>query len=112
MARDSCESCGSGQYVLNASSCEYCEFGKYAPVALQDACLVCAAGSATGADLAATTCTDCSPGKSYALSSQPPLYPEARECIKSKRFYPAVSEARDVILFGVLFFSAAKLSET
>ena len=39
----------SGTYVLNASSCEECPSGYYAPTAQVDACLECGAGDHTKA---------------------------------------------------------------
>ena len=51
-----------GTYVLNASSCEDCPSGYYAPTAQVDACLACDAGSHTGMASKATTCSSCDGG--------------------------------------------------
>ena len=52
----------SGTYVLNASSCEDCPKGYYAPTAQVDACLACGAGDRTEAVSKATTCSSCDSG--------------------------------------------------
>ena len=62
-ARDSCGACGPGEFVFNASSCENCPMGHYAPVALNDECFICSSGSSTGEMSGAYLCTDCSGGR-------------------------------------------------
>ena len=61
--RASCGSCSPGTYVKNQESCESCESGKYAPVALTDSCLDCTAGFSTGADSGAEVCVACNGGE-------------------------------------------------
>ena len=48
--------------MLNASSCEACPEGYYAPTAQVDACLACGAGFYTEAMSKATTCSSCDAG--------------------------------------------------
>ena len=52
----------SGTYVLNASSCEECPSGYYAPTAQVDACLACGTGDHTKVTSKATTCSPCDGG--------------------------------------------------
>ena len=60
--RSRCIACPAGSYIFNASSCEWCTVGTYAPTAIQDGCIACAAGSATGKPLGASSCSSCNPG--------------------------------------------------
>jgi len=61
--RSDCAQCYSGQYVNTTSQgCFNCTAGKYSPVALDDLCLECGAGYATGVDETASGCDSCSPG--------------------------------------------------
>ena len=48
--------------MLNASSCEDCPSGYYAPTAQVDACLECGAGDHTKVASKATTCSSCDGG--------------------------------------------------
>lgn len=48
--------------------CFNCSAGKYAPVALNDYCIECGAGAATGQDETASSCDSCSPG-TYAVGN-------------------------------------------
>jgi hypothetical protein len=52
----------TGTYVFNASSCEECPSGYYAPTAQVDACLECDAGDHTKVASKATTCSACDGG--------------------------------------------------
>ena len=61
--------CPSGTYIFNQSSCEGCTIGRYAPTAIDGACLACPAGSRTKVVSRATTCSACNSGTaSEALS--------------------------------------------
>ena len=51
-----------GTYVYNASSCEDCPSGYYAPTAQVDQCLECGAGDYTEVALGATKCSSCDGG--------------------------------------------------
>ena len=62
--RNLCSFCNPGFYVFNSSSCEPCEMGRYAPAALNDACIICEAGFQTNLEIKATSCTACDAGKS------------------------------------------------
>lgn len=60
--RSYCGDCSAGEYAFNDTSCEPCEFGRYAPSPQQDKCLVCPSGFHTNNRSSATTCTSCSAG--------------------------------------------------
>jgi hypothetical protein len=51
-----------GTYVFNASSCEDCPSGYYAPTAQVDTCLECGAGDHTKVASKAITCSSCDGG--------------------------------------------------
>ena len=62
--RDKCDDCDPGQYLNRTiSQCELCTSGRFAPTAVSDQCLECAAGSATGMPvMGQTLCSKCSSG--------------------------------------------------
>ena len=81
--RARCVLCPGGTYVFNMSSCEYCTPGKYAPTAVTEDCIACAAGFATGEAIAATSCSACEAGKQAK-----PLSVDCTECDKGKASPP------------------------
>lgn len=64
LQRSDCVQCQSGQFVnATLQGCQNCSAGWYAPVALNDVCVSCGAGFATGVDENANSCDACVPGK-------------------------------------------------
>ena len=62
--RLACGVCPGGTYVNRTlSDCVLCSVGRYAPAVVNDNCIVCGAGFATGGVLVgATSCSSCAPG--------------------------------------------------
>uniref|UniRef100_A0A7S2D0A1 Tyrosine-protein kinase ephrin type A/B receptor-like domain-containing protein n=1 Tax=Florenciella parvula TaxID=236787 RepID=A0A7S2D0A1_9STRA len=67
--RTNCGACDKGEYAYNDTACESCPFGRYAPTAQEDECLLCSEGFYTGVAISASTCSGCDAGKYAAEGS-------------------------------------------